>query len=247
MFYSSIQYKQQQQQKTKYMKRLTNKLMGTAIATLMVAAPVMPAMIATQAQAATAASEMTAVKRLNSLLSGTKSMTASFTQSTKGANGNQSGLSAKNGSFSGTMSLQRPNNFRWNITAPFEQLIVTDGSALWVYDKDLDQATRQDASKQLGNTPALLLSGDPNKIAQNFKITQPNAKKNYYVLYPKSGDASFKSLSVSFNGGKPVMMVLNDSLGQVTTIRFNNVKLNTSIASSQFKFTPPAGVDVINQ
>lgn len=227
-------------------KSMMKKVMGTALSGALVFG--MPVMAVSQAaQAATAADNLTAAKRLNTLLSNTKSMTANFTQTTKGANGSKSGLSAKNGTFSGNVSLQRPNNFRWNITSPSEQLIVTDGSALWVYDKDLEQVTRQNADQQLGNTPALLLSGDPSKIAQNFKITQPNAKKNYYVLYPKASGSNFNSLAVSFNGGKPVMMVLNDSLGQVTSIKFSNVKLNGNIPSSQFKFTPPKGVDVINQ
>lgn len=227
-------------------KTMMKKVMGTALSGALIFG--MPVMAVSQAaQAATAADNLTAAKRLNTLLSNTKSMTANFTQTTKGANGGKNGLSAKNGTFSGNVSLQRPNNFRWNITSPSEQLIVTDGSALWVYDKDLEQVTRQNADQQLGNTPALLLSGDPNKISQNFKITQPNAKKNYYVLYPKASGSNFNSLAVSFNGGKPVMMVLNDSLGQVTSIKFSNVKLNGSIPSSQFKFTPPKGVDVINQ
>ena len=52
---------------------------------------------------------------------------------------------------------------------------------------------------------------------------------------------------MSFSGGKPVMMVLNDSLGQTTTIKFSGIKMNPSIGSSQFKFTPPKGVDIINQ
>ena len=227
-------------------KSMMKKVMGTALSGALIFG--MPIMAVSQAaQAATAADNLTAAKRLNTLLSNTKSMTANFTQTTKGANGGKSGLSAKNGTFSGNVSLQRPNNFRWNITSPSEQLIVTDGSALWVYDKDLEQVTRQSTDQQVGNTPALLLSGDPSKIAKNFKITQPNATKNYYVLYPKSSGSNFNSLAVSFNGGKPVMMVLNDSLGQVTSIKFSNVKTNTSIPSSQFKFTPPKGVDVINQ
>lgn len=227
-------------------RKIMKKVMGTALSgALVLAAPTM--VISQAAQAATAADNLTAAKRLNTLLTNAKSMTANFTQTTKGASGGNSGLSAKNGTFSGTMSLKRPNNFRWNITSPFEQLIVTDGSALWVYDKDLEQVTRQNTDQQLGNTPALLLSGDPSKIAKNFKITQPNANKNYYVLYPKNSGGNFNSLAVSFNGGKPVMMVLNDSLGQVTSIKFSNVKLNTNIANSQFKFTPPKGVDVINQ
>lgn len=176
---------------------------------------------------------------LNKLLTNTKSMTASFSQTTKG------GASSK--TFSGVMSVQRPNQFRWETKSPAEQLIVANGSTLWIYDKDLAQVTRQSTSNQVGETPALLLSGNPDQIAKSFTVTQPKAGTNYYVLTPKSSNANFKNLSVSFNGGRPVMMVLNDNLGQTTVIRFSNIKMNQSIAKSQFEFTPPAGVDVIEQ
>ena len=175
---------------------------------------------------------------LNRLLTNVKSMTANFSQTTKG------GASQQN--FSGTMAVTRPNKFRWQTTSPSEQLIVANGSTLWVYDKDLRQATKQSTSSQVGETPALLLSGNPAQISRNFSVSQPDASKNYYLLTPKSG-ASFRNLSISFNGGKPVMMVLNDNLGQTTTIRFSNVKTNGSIAASQFSFTPPAGTDIIEQ
>lgn len=216
-------------------KVITSALTGVLMTTLGVAAP-MVAM--TQTAQAAPATNLVAAQRLNKLLSNTKSMTASFTQTTKGAS---------NGTFKGKMSVQRPNNFRWETTSPSEQLIVANGSSLWIFDKDLEQATKQSVDNQVGNTPALLLSGDPSKIDKNFKVTQPYSTKNYYVLYPKSSDASFKSLSMSFSGGKPVMMVLNDTLGQTTSIKFSNIKLNPTINSNQFKFTPPKGVDIINQ
>ncbi|WP_201582552.1 outer membrane lipoprotein chaperone LolA [Psychrobacter jeotgali] len=216
-------------------KLMSGVLTGALVSTLGVAAP----MIAlTQSATAAPADSLVAAKRLNKLLTNTKSMTANFSQTTKGAS---------SGTFTGTMSVQRPNNFRWETKSPSEQIIVANGNSMWIYDKDLEQATKQAVDTQVGNTPALLLSGDPSKIDKNFRVTQPYSSKNYYVLYPKSGDASFKNLSVSFSGGKPVMMVLNDSLGQTTSIKFSNIKLNPSINSSQFKFTPPAGVDVINQ
>lgn len=216
-------------------KLMSGALAGVLMTSLGVAAPMM---VLSQSAQAAPADNLTATKRLNSLLSNMKSMNANFSQTTQGA---------KSGSFSGSMSVQRPNNFRWETKSPSEQLIVANGNSMWVYDKDLEQATQQNVDTQVGNTPALLLSGDPSKIDKSFKITQPYANKNYYVLYPKSGEASFKSLSLSFSGGKPVMMVLNDSLGQTTSIKFSGIKLNPSLNSSLFKFTPPKGVDVINQ
>lgn len=225
------------------MKKISKAILGSTLsAALVLTVPMMA--VSQTANAAAAADNLTAAKRLNKLLTDTNSMTANFTQTTKGAS---SASGARNGTFSGTMSVQRPNQFRWETKSPSEQLIVGNSSTLWVYDKDLEQATRQNVDKQMANTPALLLSGDPSKIADNFKITQPNAGKNYYVLYPKASDASFKSLAISFNSGKPMMMVLNDSLGQTTSIKFSNVKLNTSISNAKFSFTPPAGIDVINQ
>ncbi len=216
-------------------KLMSGALAGVLMTTLGVAAPMMAL---TQSATAAPADNLVAAKRLNKLLTDTKSMTASFTQTTQGAS---------SGTFKGSMSVQRPNNFRWETKSPSEQLIVANGNSMWIYDKDLEQATKQSVDTQVGNTPALLLSGDPSKIDKNFKITQPYANKNYYVLYPKADSASFKSLSMSFNGGKPVMMVLNDTLGQTTSIKFSNIKMNPSISNSQFKFTPPKGVDVIDQ
>lgn len=188
---------------------------------------------------ANAASEDVAIKNLNKLLSGTRSMTAGFSQTVKAG--------GKSKSFSGTMAVQRQNQFRWQTKSPAEQLIVANGATLWVYDKDLKQATKQSTNNKLGDTPALLLSGDPAQIARSFSVSQPNAAKNYYVLKPKSSSANFKDLSMSFNGGKPVMMVLNDNLGQTTTIKFSNITINSKIPTSQFSFTPPKDTDVINQ
>lgn len=198
-----------------------------------------PSLMAVAAQSMTAASQDDAAKNLNRLLTNTKSMSASFSQTTKAGK--------KTTNFSGVMSVQRQNQFRWETKQPAEQLIVANGSTLWVYDKDLQQVTKQSVSNQVGDTPALLLSGNPAQISQNFNISQPNAAKNYYVLTPKSANANFKSLTLSFNGGRPVMMVLNDSIGQETVIRFSNITMNKRIAASQFDFKPPAGVDIINQ
>ncbi|MDQ8036718.1 MAG: outer-membrane lipoprotein carrier protein LolA, partial [Pedobacter sp.] len=60
-------------------------------------------------------------------------------------------------------------------------------------------------------------------------------------------DALFETLRVRFKGNQLVQMVLVDALGQKTDIRFSNVQVNPAIAAAQFEFTPPKGVDVIDQ
>lgn len=215
------------------LKKILSPMLSTA---LIIGTPLTIGMTTANAKAT---SQDTASKNLNNLLTNVKSMTANFSQTTEGGKAKRSSK--------GTMAVERPNKFRWHTTGSAEQLIVANGNTLWIYDKDIEQATRQSTSNQVGDTPALLLSGDPSKISANFKVTQPDSKKNYYVLYPKGNNATFKSLSISFNGGNPVMMVLQDNLGQTTSINFSNVKRNGKIDAGQFNFTPDKNVDVIEQ
>ncbi|WP_294033284.1 outer membrane lipoprotein chaperone LolA [uncultured Moraxella sp.] len=222
---------------TKTLSLIQAAVVKAALAVTTVGVVAVPLMT-TSAHAA-AVSQADATKSLNRLLGNVKSMSANFSQKTRAGN--------KTSNFSGTMSVQRPNQFRWETKSPAEQLIVANGSTLWIYDKDLQQVTKQSVNNQVGETPALLLSGDVNQINRSFSVSQPYSNKNYFVLTPKSANANFKNVSISFNGGRPVMMVLNDNLGQETSIRFSNITMNKKIAASQFDFKPPAGVDVISQ
>lgn len=200
-------------------------------------------------------SESAATASLNQYLSRLGSMQASFVQTTQAINktparpmANQ-GLKSShlNQKFIGTMQVKRPGQFRWETTSPAKQLIVTSGKTVWIYDPDLEQAVRQNMDEQVGNTPALLLSGQTGTIMKSFRVTQPNAGQPYFVLYPKSEDGVFESLGIRFTNNAPSQMILKDSLGQQTTIIFSNVKLNPSLSSSTFNFTPPKGTDVIDQ
>lgn len=216
-----------------------------SVTSLMLLATPMLGVVSTTAVAKTANSEQSAM-RLNKLLKNLNSMTANFTQTTKGGK-SQKGKLAKNRSFSGSMMVKRPNNLRWETKSPSEQLIVVKNQQMWIYDKDLEQVTKQSTRNELGNTPALLLSGNYQNISKNFRVSQPNAKKHYYRLYPKTKTSNLKYMGVLFQRGTPKMMVIKDSLGQETAIRFSNVKVNPYISNSKFNFKAPKGVDVISQ
>lgn len=185
-----------------------------------------------------------ATKRLNALLGKITSMQSAFVQNTLDPQGKP--LQTLNGH----MQVKRPGNFRWSTEQPFEQLIIANGQTVWIFDPELQQATRQAMDKQVGNTPALLLSGDVLRMASSFTISEEKAtNKNVqvFVLRPKDKDALFESLRVSFFGKQLISMELKDSLGQQTDITFSQVVVNGKIADSLFQFVPPKGVDVINE
>lgn len=227
-------------------------LRKTMCAITISAATLAPVM-STTVFAATPASEQQATSNLVKQLTGIQSLSANFEQTTKVTNSKapqKKGLTAQhmNQTFKGVMKVARPGKFFWETSTPSKQTIVTTGKTVWIYDPDLQQAIRQSLDEQVANTPALLLSGNTSQIMQSYRVTQPDRSKTYYTLYPKESEGAFQSLTISFGANKaPSLMILQDSLGQTTYVRFNNVKLNAAIPASTFNFTPPKGTDIIDQ
>lgn len=227
-------------------------LRKTMCAITISAATLAPVM-STTVFAATPASEQQATSNLVKQLTGIQSLSANFEQTTKVTNSKapqKKGLTAQhmNQTFKGVMKVARPGKFFWETSTPSKQTIVTMGKTVWIYDPDLQQAIRQSLDEQVANTPALLLSGNTSQIMQSYRVTQPDRSKTYYTLYPKDSEGAFQSLTISFGANKaPSLMILQDSLGQTTYVRFNNVKLNAAIPASTFNFTPPKGTDIIDQ
>ena len=149
----------------------------------------------------------------------------------------------------GNMAIQRPGKFRWNTDEPLKQLIVTDGKKVWVYDQDLEQVTIQLLGNNIGQTPVLLLTSSHAYLDKSFTITQLKSTGNdqWFKLVPKNNDEMFNTIKIKFTGNILDEMQLNNQLGQMTEIDFTNVVLNPSLDASLFNFSPPKGVDVIDQ
>ncbi|MBS1146783.1 MAG: outer rane lipoprotein carrier protein LolA, partial [Proteobacteria bacterium] len=61
---------------------------------------------------------------------------------------------------SGKMMFARPGKFRWDYVAPYEQVIVSDGVKLWLYDADLDQVTVKSLGDVMAGTIRMGFKGD---------------------------------------------------------------------------------------
>jgi len=172
-----------------------------------------------------------------------KSMSASFTQTTLN---NRFKVAEES---IGKLTMQRPGKFRWDYTVPYEQIIVADGKKLWVYDKDMEQITVKELDSVIGNTPALLLSGN-GSLENNFEIIEIQNKStglDWVELFPKDKDSSFTSMRLAFDAKYLKYMELVDGFGQTTQIKFTDIQNNLQLDAAQFNFTPPKGVDVIGE
>jgi outer membrane lipoprotein carrier protein len=147
---------------------------------------------------------------------------------------------------SGTLAISRPDRFRWDYRQPYQQIIVADGTRIWIYDSDLEQVTVRKLDETLSATPAMLLSGRSN-LADNFNVTQLSREGSidWVRMEPKRDDTDFRWVRLGFEGALLKYMQLADKLGQTTSLEFSKLERNPPLDPSRFTFTVPPGADVI--
>lgn len=183
-----------------------------------------------------------AIDKLHRFLETTKTLRAEFAQIVVARNGKQPQPST------GVMMVSRPGKFRWQIEKPYSQLLVGDGEKVWMYDPDLRQVTVKKMSAALGSTPAALLVST-TALEKNFVLRELGEREGLEWLEakPKSGDSGFEKLQLGFAGSDLKAMELFDNFGQTTSLAFVHIERNPVLAATHFRFTPPAGVDVIGE
>jgi outer membrane lipoprotein carrier protein len=146
----------------------------------------------------------------------------------------------------GKMYMQRPNKFRWEYEQPYNQLIVADGKKVWIYDRELEQVTEKSLDKTIGKTPAFLLSRS-RQLGEDFFINPLSTQegKTRFELIPKDAHAQFDSIRISLRNKALLGFELVDNLGQTTYITFGQLIKNRNLDEGLFIFTPPAGIDII--
>lgn len=147
---------------------------------------------------------------------------------------------------SGRLEILRPGRFRWSYEQPYEQLLVADGLNVWSYDADLEQVTVKPQAEVLGSTPALLLGGAGDVLAEFELVETFTDRGSVWVrLLPRQQDSGFASVDLGFTDGLLSRMIFIDSLGQSTLIALLDVIVNQPISAEQFIFRPPADADLV--
>lgn len=201
------------------------------------------------AQATPSAAEPATVDELVDAVSAAyknvQSIKADFTQVTRSA---AMGEGEKQ---RGRIQLMRPRMMRWDFTAPDVKLFVTDGATMWVYtpaEKQVIVSSDMGGGDSSGVDQLLTTL---EKLDELFVVTlldrQGGAEKRSYVLQltPRK-EGGFKSLRLQLNRRYELeKLVIVDAFDNETEMAFTNLKLNPTLATSEFSFTAPAGVSVV--
>jgi outer membrane lipoprotein carrier protein len=178
--------------------------------------------------------------QLEQFSDGLESLHARFEQKVISSNG-----SVEDGS-SGEVWLSRPGLFRWQYGGDFPELVVADGSKIWIYDEMLEQVTVKDQSRATVNSPLTLLT-DPGQLDEQFEVRELGEDEEVYLLElrARSVDTEFDRILLGLRDDTLLLMVMEDAFGLRTEVRFNQIRRNPDLGPELFTFQPPDSADVI--
>jgi outer membrane lipoprotein carrier protein len=152
---------------------------------------------------------------------------------------------------SGTLTLKKPGLMRWSYDSPAGKVFVLDGHFAWFYTPGDAQVSRTPA-KQLDDlrSPLRFLLGHtqlakeldqittgPAGVGQGFKIAG----------VPKGMGQRVRRLTLVVTAAGVIeSMKIEETDGATTDFIFSDIQENAPVPSSDFRFTPPAGVAVVN-
>jgi outer membrane lipoprotein carrier protein len=178
--------------------------------------------------------------RLDAFADGLHSLQGNFKQTVFDAHGNITGSSR------GTLALEAPRLFRWNVTEPYQQLIVADGHKVWVYEPDLEQVTVRDQGAEEAHSPLTVLT-DLSQLDTEFKASDAGTHDGleWLRLVSRAKEPQFEYAEIGFDATGLRRMVFKDTLGNRTEIAFSDWQRNVGLPADTFTFVPPKGTDVV--
>jgi chaperone LolA len=148
---------------------------------------------------------------------------------------------------SGNVFFKRGGKMRWEYEGADPQLIVSDGKVLWFYQvRDRTAVRRDTAYLPPSAKVALDLLGGLRDAGKYFE--QSSCGEGCLELKPKKTDPDLKRLVVRHAAdGFIVSVTSENALGNITKVEFSEAKKNTGVKDALFTFTPPEGVEVVDE
>jgi outer membrane lipoprotein carrier protein len=151
---------------------------------------------------------------------------------------------------SGRVFFKKPRMMRWDYQKPVSKVFVADGQMLWVYEPEENQAFR----RKLGSSQlpvALTFMTGSGDLRQEFDIDVKTENPKHFTLEmrPKKNEGDYKKviLTVDRTSFAVLTSTIIDAVGNKNQVIFKDMKTNTNLKDSGFKFTPPSGVRIIKE
>ena len=156
----------------------------------------------------------------------------------------------------GRLYQQKPNSFAMRFTEPKNDRIVADGRYLWLYTPSSTpgQVIRS-AIPATGNTGPNLIGQFVERPRERYQARHMGADSladgavDVIALTPRGTDLPYTAatLWITRKDGLVRRIDIVETSGQTRTIILRTVVVNQPINSREFRFSPPAGSQVVDQ
>jgi outer membrane lipoprotein carrier protein len=149
----------------------------------------------------------------------------------------------------GKLTFKRPGKMFWRYEEPKDQFVITDGKHLYFYQPDQNQVVKTPLKNAFrGDIPLSFLLGLGN-LKKDFNATLKSSDENQNVLRlePKGEAGGFSEVlvGVSKSASDIVWVSVRDAAGNLTTLRFTNMRKGVGVNDSLFQVKIPNGADVV--
>jgi len=236
---------------------MTTLLFALFLAAASTSAPGAASAAASAAQTSTATGAApdlrTVLERMQKRYDQAKDLRARFSQNYTRAVVGRSTLST------GTLTFKKPGRMRWDYEKPEARMFLSNGQLLWLYEPEEKQAFKQDLkSSQLPAALAFLMG--KGRITDEFEVEFAKEPKDgktklagrpgdiRLLLSPRRPQSAYKSILFVVDPKEYLVResVLVDAQGNTNHFVFDGLEVNVKVSDALFKWSPPAGVRVVD-
>ena len=187
-------------------------------------------------------------RRVQAYYNGISDLVADFEQTSEVAS--LEGKSLGGGESRGEVTLAKSGKMRWhykNSDGSDASLVVTDGKTLWIYDPDAREVQRFAIEAGFLSGAAMQFLFGEGDLLQSFDVISKSCQAPVVLsLIPREA-ASYEKLELEVDAktGQVIESAVFDIVGNVTRVRFQNVRTNQNPKPKVFSFHAPKGVRVL--
>ena len=191
------------------------------------------------------------VKKVDAQYLGTQDLQAEFTQETQ-IEGFDSRISS-----SGRVLLKKPGLLRWDYEKPTVEQILVDGDQVMWYVPEHQQVVQGNLTQMVASKAPLTLLQGAGKLGEQFDVAPTTQEERgdgglpIVMLVPKPQDqaaSAVTQIKVTIHPQSYLMtqIMLYEKSGNISTLKFSNIRVNQGVDSSKLKLNMPDDVVVID-
>lgn len=153
----------------------------------------------------------------------------------------------------GTFYFSKPGKMRWEYEEPERRLVVSDGEKVWTYLPEQNQVYVARLNEDhIARTPLAFLLGKGD-LKKEFDITSSKIEDKErgslfrLNLNPHVPQMNISNLVLDVDGESYLIVRsdLYDSMGNLISVNYERIAIDTELPPNLFKFSPPEKAEII--